>query len=101
MEAMSAVAVEVEDLDAAGLLDAAAAAEPLDRLIQLTKLRIAYAWCVQHPVTAESGTAPWGDAGLPGLTNAWSPWPPPGTPPKTTRTPCAPSRTARRTPLAT
>ena len=68
MEAISAVAVEVEDLDAAGLLDAAAA-EPLDRSVQLTKLRIAYSWCVQHPVTAELGTAPWGDAGLPGLTD--------------------------------
>jgi len=49
MEAMSAVAVEVEDLDAAGLLDAAAAAEPLDRSVQLTKLRIAYSWWPARP----------------------------------------------------
>ncbi len=69
MEAMSTVAVEVEDLDESGLLDAAAGAERLDRLVQLTKLRIAYQWCVQHPATTETGTATWGDAGLPGVTD--------------------------------
>ena len=31
------------------------------------KLRFAYEWCVQHPATSETGTATWGDAGLPGL----------------------------------
>ena len=38
-------------------------------MVQLTKLRIAYEWCVRHPATVESGTATWGDAGLPGLSD--------------------------------
>ena len=67
MEAMSTLTVEVEDLDSSGLLDAASAAERLDRVVQRAKLRIAYEWCVQHPATTESGTASWGDTGLPGL----------------------------------
>ena len=68
MEAINAAAVEVEDLDdSSGLLGAAADAERLDRMVQLRKLRIAYEWCVQHPATAETGTATWGDAGLPGI----------------------------------
>ena len=37
--------------------------------MQLDKLRIAYEWCVRHPATDESGTATWGDAGLPGLSD--------------------------------
>jgi hypothetical protein len=69
MEAMSAVAVEVEELDAAGVLARIAEAEVRDREVQREKLRLAYQWCVQHPVTPESGTATWGDAGLPGLTD--------------------------------
>jgi len=36
-------------------------------MVQRRKLRIAYEWCVRHPATSESGTATWGDAGLPGL----------------------------------
>src|SRR6478735_2869004 len=67
MEAVSAAAIEVEDLDKSGLLEAASEAERQDRLVQHRKLRIAYEWCVRHPATAESGTATWGDAGLPGL----------------------------------
>ena len=68
MEAISTVAmIEVEDLDPAGLLGAASEAERLDRMVQHRKLRIAYEWCVQHPATADTGTATWGDTGLPGL----------------------------------
>ena len=67
MEAISAAAIEVEDLDDVALLAAASEAERRDREVQLTKLRIAYEWCVRHPATAETGTATWGDAGLPGL----------------------------------
>ena len=68
MEAVSTVAmIEVEDLDPAGVLDLFADAERRDRVVQLEKLRLAYEWCVQHPATSETGTATWGDAGLPGL----------------------------------
>ena len=69
MEAISAAAIEVESLDQAGLLEAASTAERLDRQVQCRKLRIAYQWCVAHPVTSDSGTATWGDAGLPGLSD--------------------------------
>ena len=60
-------AIEVEDLDDSALLDAASEAERWDRMVQRRKLQIAYEWCVRHPATDESGTATWGDAGLPGL----------------------------------
>jgi hypothetical protein len=69
MEAMSSVAVEVEDRDAAGVLARIAEAEVRDREVQREKLRQAYQWCVQHPATTETGTATWGDVGLPGLTD--------------------------------
>ena len=52
MKATSATAIEVEDLDDAGLLDAAAEAERRDREVQRDKLRLAYQWCVLHPATA-------------------------------------------------
>ena len=42
MEAISALAIGVQDLDGSGLLDAASEAERLDRMVQLRKLRIAY-----------------------------------------------------------
>ena len=67
MEARSTVAVEVEDLDPAGVLSRIADAERRDRGVQREKLRLAYQWCIQHPATAESGTATWGDAGLSGI----------------------------------
>ena len=60
MEAVSAAAIEVEDLDDSGLLGAAAEAERLDRMVQHRKLRIAYEWCVRHPATSEYG---YGDLG--------------------------------------
>ena len=68
MEADSTAAFEVEDLD-----DVCACSLPPPRPSGATgrsswrKLRIAYEWCVRHPATTESGTATWGDAGLPGL----------------------------------
>ena len=67
MEARSSVAIEVEDLDDSALLGAASETERWDRMVQRRKLQIAYEWCVRHPATDESGTATWGDAGLPGL----------------------------------
>ena len=57
----------VEDLDPAGVLARISDAERRDREVQLEKLRLAYQWCTQHPATASTGTATWGDAGLPGL----------------------------------
>ena len=69
MEAISAAAIGVEDLDPAGVLARIADAERRDREVQLEKLRLAYQWCVQHPATSETGTATWGDAGLPGLSD--------------------------------
>ena len=69
MEAESAAAIGVEDLDPAGVLARIADAERRDREVQLEKLQLAYHWCVLHPATAESGTATWGDAGLPGLSD--------------------------------
>ena len=42
MEAISAPAIEVEDLDSSGLLEAASEAERLDRMVQHRKLAIAY-----------------------------------------------------------
>ncbi len=69
MEARSTAAIEVEDLDDAGLLARVADAERRDREVQREKLRLAYQWCVLHPATPESGAATWGDAGLPGLSD--------------------------------
>src|SRR6476660_1968439 len=67
MEAVTAAAIGVEDLDDSALLAAASDAERRDREVQLDKLRIAYEWCVRHPATVESGAATWGDSGLPGV----------------------------------
>ena len=67
MEAISTLAIEVEYLDPAGVLARITDAERRDREVQLEKLRLAYQWCLQHPATASTGTATWGDAGLPGL----------------------------------
>ena len=49
---MSAAPVEefeVEDLDAAGVLEAAAAAEQAERRAALMKLRLAYQWAILQP----------------------------------------------------
>ena len=58
---------EVDDLDAATVLSRVADAEMAERRAALEKLELALQWCVLHPATAETGTAVWGDAGLPGL----------------------------------
>ena len=60
MEAISAAAIAVEDLDDCALLEAASEAERRDRMVQLRKLRIAYEWCVRHPATVGVG---YGDLG--------------------------------------
>ena len=60
MEAISAVAIGVEDLDDSALLEAASEAERWDRMVQRRKLQIAYEWCVRHPATAGVG---YGDLG--------------------------------------
>jgi hypothetical protein len=46
---------EVGDLDPAGVLAAAAAAERDERRAALRKLELAYQWAVLHPATAETG----------------------------------------------
>src|SRR5688572_13129545 len=71
---------EVEDLDDTALLAAATAAERRDREAQRDKLRIAYRWCLRHPATLATGTATWGDAGLPGLADCDAPLGGEGTP---------------------
>ena len=68
---MSAAPVEefeVEDLDAAGVLEAAAQAEQAERRAALMKLRLAYQWAVLHPATAETGVATPGGPALDVLT---------------------------------
>ena len=69
MEAISAAAVEVEDLDDAGLLAAASEAERRTGRCSCRKLQHRLPVVRAHPATAESGTATWGDAGLPGLSD--------------------------------
>ncbi len=58
---------EVDDLDAATLLELAAEAEAQSRAADRRKLRLAAHWCVLHPATPDTGTAAWGETGLPGL----------------------------------
>jgi hypothetical protein len=58
---------DIDDLDRAGLLASVADAEAAERRASLRKLELALQWCVLHPATADTGTAVWGDAGLPGL----------------------------------
>ena len=60
---------EVEDLDAAGVLEAAAEAERAERRASLMKLRLAYQWAVLHPATRETGVeTPGGQAAFDVLT---------------------------------
>jgi hypothetical protein len=54
-------------LDASVVLDRVAEAEAAERRAGLSKLELALAWCALHPATAESGSAVWADAGLPGI----------------------------------
>ena len=57
-------AVEVDDLDAAGVLDLVRGAEVMARTAERTKLRAANQWVDLHPAaTAETGIEVWGNAG--------------------------------------
>jgi hypothetical protein len=69
MEKTSSVGVEVTDLDPTALLSELAGAEVADRAVQLEKLRLAHQWCVLHPATEDTGTATWGHARIPGLSD--------------------------------
>ena len=64
-------ATGIEDLDPAAVpaavLAAVGEAEESERRAGLAKLELALRWCRLHPATLESGTAVWGDAGLPGF----------------------------------
>src|SRR5262245_50083063 len=61
-------AIEVDDLDPAGVLTRVADAERAERRAGADKLELALQWCVLHPATVDTWVAVWGDAGLPGLT---------------------------------
>ena len=72
---MSAAPVEefeVEDLDASGVLQAAAQAELAERRAALMKLRLAHQWAVLNPATAETGVATPGGPALDVLTKTES-----------------------------
>ena len=68
MSAARAEELEVEDLDAAGVLEAAAEAELMERRASLMKLRLAYQWAVLHPATSDTGVATHGGPALGVLT---------------------------------
>ena len=59
----------VDDLGPTELLARVVGAERAERRAALDKLELALQWCVLHPATAQTGSAVWGDAGLPGLTD--------------------------------
>ncbi len=65
----TATAAGVEDLGPAELLARVTGAERAERTAALDKLELALQWCVLHPATSETGSAVWGDAGLPGLSD--------------------------------
>jgi hypothetical protein len=60
---------EVEYLDAAGVLEAAAEAELAERRAALLKLRLAHQWAVLHPATTATGVATHGGPALDVLTH--------------------------------
>jgi hypothetical protein len=64
MSAAPAVEFEVEDLDAAGVLQAAAEAETAERRASVMKLRLAYQWAIVQPATADTGVATHGGPAL-------------------------------------
>ncbi len=68
MSAAPVEAFEVEDLDAAGVLEAAAQAEQAERRAALMKLRLAYQWAILNPATPETGVATPGGPALDVLT---------------------------------
>ncbi len=55
---------EVEDLDAAGVLDAIAVAEFDERAAAARKLALAYQWAVLHPASEDAGVATHGGPAL-------------------------------------
>ena len=55
--------VEVQDLDAVGVLDYVQAAEVHARAADRAKLRAANRWAEVHAATADSGVEVWGHAG--------------------------------------
>lgn len=59
--------VEVDDLDAETLLVLVSDREQASRQAERARLRLAAQWCVLHPATVDTGTASWGDTGLPGV----------------------------------
>ena len=68
---MSAAPVEefeVEDLDAAGVLEAAAEAEQAERRAAVMKLRLAYQWAIINPATRDTGVETPGGPALDVLT---------------------------------
>ncbi len=72
---MSAAPVEefeVEDLDASGVLEAAAEAELAERRASAMKLRLAHQWAILNPATAETGVATPGGPALDVLTRSES-----------------------------
>src|SRR6476661_4883817 len=59
--------VEIEDLDADGLLGLLEQRKLDTRASERGKLRVAAQWCAVHPATADTGVATWGGASLPGV----------------------------------
>ena len=57
MSAAPAEPFEVDDLDAAGVLDAISDADRAERRAAVEKLALAYHWAVLHPATEETGVA--------------------------------------------
>ena len=68
MSAAPVEAFEVEDLDASGVLEAAAQAEQAERRAAVLKLRLAYQWAVLNPATPDTGVATPGGPALDVLT---------------------------------
>ncbi|NYD42284.1 HNH endonuclease signature motif containing protein [Nocardioides panaciterrulae] len=59
--------VELDELDAAGLLSVLEGDRLRGRGVERDKLRVAAQWCVLHPATADAGVACWDPSGLPGV----------------------------------
>ena len=59
--------VELDELDAAGLLSVLDGDKLRIRGAERDKLRVAVQWCVLHPAKADIGVATWDPSGLPGV----------------------------------
>ena len=62
-DAVQGDVVEVDDLDAAGVLDLVRGAEIQARTAERTRLRAANLWVYLNPATGSSGVEAWGNAG--------------------------------------